>query len=551
MKKLAYVLKLAELFYHKAMTALAADPAHQVESLPIVKEFEEMLDEIDNQDLYSKLEKYLNLYKTFVVMLSGPAPETEADETFIDIYEALEKAWEKIVQDDPNSPYTDDEGNRVNYLSLDADSPEYTEDKPPHEIVDLVQRLLSDANEKKREKAAEAGLSSEELESAEKKVQQDMFHGQVTKDVINKMDNAVKDQYKQKVQKQLEYQKKFNQKLKTIKDLGPEHLRKLREELALQLTTTRDPEQKKQLEMRLKSIPDPKHLEVAQEGRIRRHKKMLADPKRKADYVESNKDRQQNRRDITLKFLEVIEKINNSKNPSEIEILKRDLVRMEQQVLRAKKVNLDDDFVLNSPSIQRQLNPDEIIKKYTERASKVSTFKSEEVTRRQEGKSTGTLVGLTTKFQQQLSTAVNEVKKKIQKTIDNQGMSDPFFAPFTKALADAVAAQDQAAITKAQQAVADAVKKYKNEHPLVVAINQKLEPMIKFKDELQALVGVAQRTGKPRNPWISEVKVPEQYRSIIQDIVLRGEQNHKLLASFQPSTAAVLAQIISQLKEKL
>lgn len=553
MKKLAQILQLAELFYQKSMVAFGAGP----EEVPLVEEFESMLNDIDNQDLYTKLDKFLKLYKVFVKMLSGPAPETDADETFVDIYEALEKAWEKIVQEDPKSPYTDEDGNQVNYLNLDADNPEYTEDRPPHEIMDLVQRLLSDANEKKREKGAEAGLSSEEMESAEKKVQQDMFHGQVTKDVINKMDNAVKDQYKQKVQKQLEYQKKFRDKLKTIRDLGPDHLRKLREEIANKLLTTTNADEKKQLEMRLKSIPDPKHLEVSQAGRIRRHEKMLADPSRKTKYVESNKDRQQNRRDVTAKFLEVIEKINNSKNPAEIESLRNRLVKMEQEVLLAKKVNLNDEFVLNSPGIQRQLNPDEIIKKYTGRISKRTSHNAREVQVRQQHRDEGQVVGLVLEVKQNLSNIISDVKKALKKKMKGN-FNDPFFQPYLQELSAAAAAvqtdgspTNQAKLAAAQQKMDEAVTQFVEQHPTVVEANNRLAPLVKIKNDLQELSSMARRTGKPQTPWFYEFPLPDDKKPVINDLISRCEQAASTLQSASPKGAALFKQLATKLKEKL
>lgn len=556
MKKLAQILQLAELFYQEAMIALAAEPALE-SNVPLTDEFAAMLDDIDNPELHAKLEKFFKLYKVFVRMLSGPAPETDADETFIDIYEALEKAWEKIVQDDPNSPYTDDEGNRVNYLNLDADNPEYTEDRPSHEIIDLVQRLLSDANEKKREKAAEAGLSPEELESAEKKVQQDMFQGQVTKDVINKMDNAVKDQYRQKVQKQLEYQKKFREKLKTIKDLGPEHLARLREDLTRQLATARDAEERKQIEMRLKSIPDPKHLEIAQAGRIRRHEKMLADPNRKAKYVESNKNRQQNRRDITVKFLEVIDKINKSQNPAEIESLKSRLVKMEEEVLRNKKVNIDDEFVRNSPDIQRQLNPNEIIKKYTERTSTRSKHNALEVQRRKEHKEEGQVVGLVLEVKQNLSNIISDIKKALKKKI-SKNFDDPFFKPYLAELSAAAAAvqadsssTNQANLKAAQQKMDDAVSQFVEQHPNVVDANNRLAPLVKLKNDLQELSSMARRSGKPQTPWFYESPLPEDKKQVIVDLISRCEQASQTMHSASPKGASLFHQIALKLKEKL
>src|SRR5574338_548374 len=267
--------------------------------------------------------------------------------------------------------------------------------------------------------------------------------------------------------------------------------------------------------MRLKSIPDPKHLEVSQAGRIRRHEKMLADPNRRAKYVESNKDRQQNRRDVTAKFLEVIEKINNSKNPAEIESLRNRLVKMEQEVLLAKKVNLNDEFVLNSPSIQRQLNPDEIIKKYTGRASKRLSHNAREVQIRQQHRDEGQVVGLVLEVKQNLSNIISDVKKALKKKMKGN-FNDPFFQPYLQELSAAAAAvqadgspANQAKLTAAQQKMDEAVTQFVEQHPTVVEANNKLAPLVKLKNDLQEVSSMARRTGKPQTPWFYEHPVPD------------------------------------------
>src|SRR5512143_2874353 len=112
MNKLAKILQLTELFYKKAMQALAAAPAYVMSEDPApLEKAKEILDEIDNNELGIQIERLIEFYNEFTNSLSGTPPAPD-ENTPLDWREAL-KVRVHELQKNP-------------YLYLEEDDPEST-----------------------------------------------------------------------------------------------------------------------------------------------------------------------------------------------------------------------------------------------------------------------------------------------------------------------------------------------------------------------------------------------------------------------------------------
>lgn len=519
MKSLNQILKLAELFYSQAMLALGATPTTYVspdteeddlEDGPqgdLLTQAENMWDQMDNPVLAGQFEQFIDSYRDYLNALHGPPPESDSDESFSDIKNTMDARWARLIQNP--------------YLELEEDDPKYTEVVPPYKIVELIQNIVDDANAQKENKASEMGLDAEELDAAEKAAQQEMFQGQVAKDVINKMDDAQKQQYANKVRKKLDYTKKFREKLKTIRNVGISNLKKLREDLAQKIESTTNGEERKLLEQRLKNTPDPRHLEIAQEGRKRRHEKMMADPARSQHHRKELLKRYHTQHATDNERLQLIEAIEQAPDLNTKNQLKAKLVKLEMTRLERKGVNLDDEFVRNDPKIQKLLDPEEIIRRHSYRKLKKTKRKTLEGQRLRERILSGTFLGtidaLLEKIRNVKASAKKDVVTAIMKDIQKAKLTE--LKPILDKIDAAKKAGDKStelAAIKELNAAMDkkAVNDQAELHPAIVKVAERCEAFRQIAYAFKALYEQAQKSENVEEPINQKV---EELKQLMRD----------------------------------
>jgi len=483
----------------------------------ILQAAENLSYDIDNENLLNQFDSLLNTYKDFLKSLDvkpdnfNKNPEEAAIENIGDIaglIDTLNTRWQRLT----NNPY----------LTLTMDDENYTENFSPEKILNLAQAMVKNANDALEQRAEETGFTTEELTQAQQAAEQ------FNNPQFDKRDQNLTISG-DRVKQQLEANKRQLDKLRFIKKVGPTH-------------------------------PDWHKVEKMRQDSIARFRAMLNDPARKQVYLDKAKSRQQTRRTRDRKVMQhfreneidnLISELQTTKSDSKKHDLIKELIRIEEQVLENKGLNLEDPYVRNSPEVQSALNPLKIIEKYKNRFNRIQEERKKEVAisqkARELGRQSGDLVGLTEIFRDNLATVVSELKKKFQRYIEKNGPNDPVFKPYFDKIN---AAKDEQSKAIALKEMMEKARSYKEEQ--AKPLQERLEPLEKIKKELMELTAQTRPTktqkAMKKNPWLFEEKIPEDKKLIIQQLISKIDQ---AAGQFGDVSGANLSGILNSLSQSL
>lgn len=522
MNKLDKLLESIENFYRSAVLSYTllkyAAPGDSSEQL--LDEAENLWDQTDNKGLADQLENIITSYRKFNEalnaspgdMLSNPEGSAESEADTIDsLAETLNSRWQRLIANP--------------YLALEADDPKYTESSSPERYLEVAESLVEDANRYLEQKAQSIGFSPEELRMIQEQERAPEIPKTQEEAAESKKRSEVLDAKKR-------YNRTFRDKMKEVRKIGPANLQRARDALQQKIQTTTNAVEQEELARRLKHLPDPESYHKYLATVRRSYQKAISDPIRKEKINQNNVIRKNKQLERDNKKGALIAAIQQSQSTAEKQRLTKDLVRLEESILELKGKNLDDGFVRNDPMIQSMLNPDDIIRRYNEKMSKWAPaveggkYRTEEVQHRQKLYKASELPGLTLTFRHDLSTVVNEAKRALNRKIERTGPNDPVFKPYYEAVRTATDPQSKAAAMSALEAF---TKQYKENHPLVKAVVERIVPLVAIKDELAELVS-SRRKGEAvifKNPWITsneplpadkKVKLTEIYHKLKKHI---------------------------------
>lgn len=292
MNKLAEILQLAELFYKKAMQALAAEPAWTMPDDPdedspgavggdITAQAENF--DIKDEELFNQFESFMSAYNELMDSLSiDPSHLTpEAMQEAAQLIDVLNTRYERIL----NNQY------------LNAQGEDYAEDFDPGALTAFVQSVVKDA-ENKLQLIAGDDASVDEMVAAQ-------YANEFNQQMIDKGDKNITFTGN-KVQQLLEARRNWFKKLMFIKKVGKSH-------------------------------PEYEKFERYIAGRHKSYQAIMADPARKAAYRERTKKR----------FSEWYKKINDqqkqlahllevTKDPKKREEIQQKLLYIESMIAKEK-----------------------------------------------------------------------------------------------------------------------------------------------------------------------------------------------------------------------
>lgn len=512
MNKLSNLLQKIDHFHRQAVLAYTLLKYGAEGDTPeeLLEAAEDLWDQTQNKLLADQLENIIKSYRKFNEALStSPGEMIDPEQSAIDgadtidsLAETLNDRWKRLIANP--------------YLELSADDKRYEEEAPPQKYLEISQSLVDDANRFLEQKAQQAGFTPEELKYMQEQERAPELPGAGREqDAENKKRSEVMG--KRKI-----YNKTFRDKLKQIHKMGPANLVSVRENLEQKIQTTTNQIEREEMERRLKNLPKPESYYKYLDRVRKSYEAIKADPARNQKLMQGATERQARARESDTKKRGLIDAITRATSPGDKSRYTSELVRLEEDILRRKGKDLDDPFVANDPMIMSMLNPTEIIRRFqTSRAAKFAPggeYRTKEVQHRQKLYQAGELPGLVLTFRHDLSTVVNEVKRALNKKIDKTGPNDPVFKPYYQAVMSAKDPQSKAA---AMTALESFTKQYKETHPLVKQVTDRIAPLVTIKDELAELVS-SRRKGDAvayKNPWIvADGPPPEQQKAVLSDI---------------------------------
>jgi hypothetical protein len=547
MNKLSNLLQKIDHFHRQAVLAYSLLKYGAEGDTPeeLLEAAEDLWDQTQNKLLADQLENIIKSYRKFNEALNAsPGDMVDPEQSAIDeadtidsLAETLNDRWKRLVANP--------------YLELSADDSRYEEEAPPQKYLEVAQSLVDDANRFLEQKAQQAGFTPEELKYMQEQERAPELPGAGREqDAENKKRSEVMS--KRKI-----YDKTFRDKLKQIHKVGPENLVSVRNELEQKIQTTTNQIEKEEMERRLKNLPNPESYYKYLDRVRKNYEAIKADPARNQKMMQGAAERQAKVREFDTKKRGLIEAITRATSPNDKSRFTNELVRLEEEILRRKGKDLDDPFVANDPMIMSMLNPTEIIRRFqTSRAAKMAPggeYRTKEVQHRQKLYQAGELPGLVLTFRHDLATVVSEVKKALGRKIDKTGPNDPVFKPYYQAVMSAKDPQAKAAAMAALDAFA---KQYKETHPLVKQVTERIAPLVVIKDELAELTS-SRRKGEAvayKNPWIvSNEPLSEQQKSMLS--VIHQKLSSKIGTGFGDipgaNLDAAMRKIADAIREKL
>ena len=547
MNKLAKILKLIESFYQQSLYSLAAvkeyEPgdddiktymSHDDEGAQgdVLQQAEDLWDTLESPSLAHQFELLMESYKAFLNSLyvqpdPGKSPEEAAqdamDETLA-LKNTLVSRWEKILQ----NPTLQQEPDEIDN---------------PGRIVAIAEALVKDANDRLADKASQTGVTAEELEYAH-----NMSNAQVPMQgaMLSEKENQARGDALARI---MAAQKKFREKMKDIKKFGPENLAQQREELANQIEATTNQIEKDELVKRLKNMPDPEQYRKFKARIERTYQKMKADPVRWQKHLANQKEHVANYRQLTKKREDLFERIRDSASSAERNALLKELVRIEEQALRNKKINLDDPEVAHNPNIIKMLNPEEIFKKIQKRYTQRRQDWEEQGKRKRERKGgrwehwRRDFTGALQKITEHLPNIKMGDKKKLQEREVARLLSQASAAekttykPYLDKIAAARAAGDSKVKDKAEGELKKALNKIIEEFEEIKTLLRNYEIFVAWRAQLEAV----EKSVLMERDELSEAEI-----SNLQSLV---EEGKSLLDSpvIRPSTKKIVAVMVKVL----
>jgi hypothetical protein len=459
MRKLSKLFQAVEEFYRNAIQAysmvkysaesyvmpddeddeMTASGTVPTDTHGILKAAEDLSYEIDNEGLLNQLDGLIGAYKGFLGSLnvhsddfSKDAEEAAEDAGNLtsDYIDTINTRWQRLG----NNPY----------LQLSADSDQYTESFPPQRVLEIAQAIVNDVNNKLEAEAAQVGSTPEEMITAQKAAD-DYNQQQVDRRDPNLRVTG------DKVKQQLDANRRYREKLLSIKKMGPNH-------------------------------PDYARFERFEATMKRQYENLINGPNRE-NVVKRFRDRKASQRQKDKTLYDLVLQIQKTNSPGEKSRLTDQLVKAEMKILERKGKNLDDPFVLNSPEIQFALKPENIIARYTTRTKNLVESDKEEAKKLKALKNAGNLKGLTIYLQQQIANFKGDIAKAVKKKLKNS----PALQPYIKAIDDATASGDKATLDAAKKAEAAFVVQHLNENEAVKTAVTHLPAFYTFRDICNSL----------------------------------------------------------------
>lgn len=496
MDKISRILRLANNFYKQALISIGANPVEEEEdekpidisdeSIPAIERLSGdngLFDNTVNPKLGGLIEQFIDLRQDLLNLYENPIQSPEQLEELVEISEEFQKVWENIA--------------KSNYLELDPDSDEYQEIYPPHQIVTLIEDVLSDTNKIIEEKKKTANFDQAEMEAVKQKALQDVMMPSAAKGVEQQREGDKEQNYRNKQEKLKEYIKKWYEKIKEIRKFGPERLAAKRKELQDKIDTSTNTEEVKELNLRLKELPDPEMLHKLNARKKAAWQNVMSSPEKQKQYYAQWQKRFNNFSKNEKEKIKLIEAIKASTNPAEKALLAKKLIRMQEDILEKSGVNLHDEWVRNDPNIQAALNVDKIIKLYEDKQSKIKQRRKDVASKIRELKQSGNLAGTIKKLQQNVPNIKSELKKTLMKQEAARLIAEASAEEKTKykiyldKIAAAHQAKDKALLKKAiedlQKALGEVVEKFErmkefiNTYAVVTEYREELQKLDKSK----------------------------------------------------------------------
>lgn len=249
MKKLSELLRLAELFYKRAMQVFAAEPDYYSKYDNYGDDEEEGFGgltghiptdaqkfDIKDEELYNQFESLMNAYSQLMGTLNidSDSLNTETMEEAAALIDVLNTRYERIM----SNPYLNASDN-------------YAEDFDPGDLTSFIQNVVNDAEDKLKSIAGD-DVSIDEVIA-------NQYAQEFNQQMIDKGDKNV-TYTGNKVQQLLEARRNWFKNLMFIKRVGKSH-------------------------------PEYSRYEKYIEGRHKAYQNIMADPERKAKYRERVKER--------------------------------------------------------------------------------------------------------------------------------------------------------------------------------------------------------------------------------------------------------------------
>jgi hypothetical protein len=297
MNKLADILRLTELFYKKAMKALAAEP--MTYTMPDDEANEsnqfggDLIDQSDkfvfnNKQLFAEFNKFMEAYQIIVDILDSSKLDLGAEdkENFSESMQELDTLYKRIL-DNP-------------YLNMGEN---YEEDFDPGDFTSFVQSVVTDVENRMKDKSGGENIRISDMEAAQ-------IATQLNQQAVDRNDKNI-TWTGDKVQQLLEAKKTWFKKIMFIKKVGKSH-------------------------------PEFDKFERYISGRHKMYQDMMNDPARKAAYFEKGR----------VRFNNWFKTIYEQKNTLEALLARTDDPKKKNEIaIELKRVN--NKIELNKARRQR------------------------------------------------------------------------------------------------------------------------------------------------------------------------------------------------------
>jgi hypothetical protein len=465
MLSLAELLKAIDKFYVLAQKPFAII-RKAAEGDVYDKVDEDVYDKLINNEFADSFDEYKDAYKNFVnslninpkefgrILLGG---ETEND-NFADLLVPFQEAYRNLI----TSPY----------LQQGMQDPNWEEGLTPQEIRAGVEALAKDANERMFKIGKTAGLSETQvrdfLESREDAFQ-NQLEGKGEVGTNEGMSGKEIEYRNRKIQQSREAGQAHRKRRKEGLSVGRDELLKQQSSLREQIAKETNGIKREELERRLKNLDSLLQTVINYEARQKAEwARIKANEDLYPKIVEENTKRKQNSRKYTRKFHELIDRLMAATSPNDQARIKMELVRLKKELMQKDNPSIDFDSseVRYNPTIQAELNPENIIREYGKRREQIENQKSTELLRRQKAKSAGNLAGLSQKYSESVASELSQVKFDLNSLFEN----DPAVKPYKEAIAKAKSARDATGVKNAVKALTnflngETYQQVKRNHP--------------------------------------------------------------------------------------
>jgi len=546
MDKISRILRLANNFYKQALIALGED---EEDPKPIditdksispderLNGDNGLFDNIKNDRLFNEIEEFIDAKTDLLRSYQKLSSNNEEEKKEVDLNKLqaasneLQSLWERFA----NS----------NYLNLAPDSEDYEEIYPPNQILELIEEVLEDTQKTIARLEEDPNFDRAEAEAIHRQsiIEAGMPTGAVN--VENQREGDTELALNKKNEKIKEYIKLWRQKLKDIRKFGPERLAARRKEILDKIENNTNTEEVKELKKRLQHLPDPEMLAKQKARQAKYFENIKKDPEKYQKYIATLQGRQVKFRASEKEKFKLVDIIQNSTDSTEKNMAVRKLIKLQEQDLERKGLNLDDEWVRNDPNIQKFFDINYLINLYGKKLARLKRNDKIEAEKLREQRNKGDLGSKLVRLKENIPSAKKELKKQLpvayaKRLIDKASSEEhTTYKSYIDAIAAAKQTNDKALIKKAIDALAKELAK-------IMDTFEEMKEFVKNETDIsqyRQMLAAAYKEGTFNKEKLS----PEEY-ALLKTLIGTGNAlMHR--PGLKPATVSLLSSIVDDLRD--